>query len=245
MPVAIDSCVPREARPAQSGPPAPRRDGDDPAALMGQIERLRARLRAAETALDHVRSAVFVLDAGAMVQFANRPARALLDDADGLCLLGGKLCAVVNGDGARLRELIAAAALGSARASAQAGQVHAMPIRRRPDGLPLLTAAVPAAAGARLREVLLFVADPAAQRCAAAELLRDALVLTDREASVALAAVRLGSLPAAAAELGIALTTARSHLQHVFDKTGTRNQVALAQLLAALGALPAADHNRS
>jgi DNA-binding CsgD family transcriptional regulator len=238
MPVAADSCAPLGARSGPSVPPAAPRDRDDPAALMGQIERLRARLRATEAALDHVRSAVFVLDAAALVQFANRPARVLLADGDGLRVFGGRLSAAVNGDAARLRALIAAAAVGGAPAGAPAGPVCAMPIRRRPDRLPLLAAAVPAAAGAHGREVLLFVADPTVQRCAAAELLRDALALTDREASVALATVRRGSLPAAAAELGIALTTARSHLQHVFDKTGTRNQVALAQLIAALGALP-------
>ena len=55
---------------------------------------------------------------------------------------------------------------------------------------------------------------------------------------VAAELLKLGSLPAAAGELGIALSTARSHLQHVFDKTGARNQVALAQMLASLGALP-------
>ena len=70
-------------------------------------------------------------------------------------------------------------------------------------------------------------------------MLREALGLTGREIDVARATLRLGSVPSAAAELGVALSTARTHLQHVFDKTGTRHQAALAQLLAALGALPA------
>lgn len=110
-------------------------------------------------------------------------------------------------------------------------------------GLPLAAIAVPARPrlgplGEAARHALPFIADPVAHGGIARELLREASNLTEREASVALATLRVGSLPAAAGELGIALTTARSHLQHVFDKTGTRNQVALAQMLASLGALP-------
>jgi DNA-binding CsgD family transcriptional regulator len=240
MGVVAGPCVLRDASLPRPWTPGPWCEGEGPEALMYQLDRLRARLRAAEAALDHVRSAVFVLDAAAVVLFANRPARALLADGGGLRLLGRRLCAAVNGDSAHLSSLIAAA-LGSS----QAARVHTLPIRRGAGRLPLLAVALPAAReSSGVREVLLFVADPAAQRCAAAELLREALHLTDREVCVALATVRLGSVPAAAAELGIALTTARSHLQHVFDKTGARNQVALAQMLAALGALPDARDDR-
>jgi DNA-binding CsgD family transcriptional regulator len=93
--------------------------------------------------------------------------------------------------------------------------------------------AIPAA-----RHVLLFVADPTVQPSVAADLLHDAFGLTRREIAVALAMLRLGGLAAAAVEMKVALTTARSHLQHVFDKTGARSQLALAQMLIVLGALP-------
>ena len=42
----------------------------------------------------------------------------------------------------------------------------------------------------------------------------------------------------AAASLGIALTTARTHLQHIFEKTGTNRQPELMKLV--LSALPGA-----
>jgi len=51
---------------------------------------------------------------------------------------------------------------------------------------------------------------------------------TGRETHIALRLSRGQTLPEAAADLGIALTTARSHLARIFDKTGTRSQVALA-----------------
>lgn len=56
--------------------------------------------------------------------------------------------------------------------------------------------------------------------------------LTPRETEIA---VRLGegrTLPEAADALGIGLTTARTHLMRMFDKTGTRTQLALALLVA-------------
>lgn len=93
-------------------------------------------------------------------------------------------------------------------------------------------------ARAAARCALLYVADPGRHAVPPAALLRDAFGLTDRETAVAVAMVRHGSLPAAAAELRVALSTARSHLQHVFDKTGTRTQVALTQMLVALSVLP-------
>lgn len=40
------------------------------------------------------------------------------------------------------------------------------------------------------------------------------------------------ALPEAAARLGIARTTARSHLQHIFDKTGARRQAELLRTIA-------------
>ncbi len=210
--------------------------------LMRQLDTLHGRLLASEDALDCVRCAIFVLDAQAAIEYANRAARSLLAAGDGLVSSGRTLGARLNGDGAALRALVAGAAGGSG-ARGERAQAASLSIQRGVDRLPLAAIAVPATPrqgplGEATRRVLLFVADPAAQCGIARELLREAFDLTEREISVALATLRLGSLPAAAGELSIALTTARSHLQHVFDKTGTRNQVALAQMLAALGALP-------
>jgi DNA-binding CsgD family transcriptional regulator/PAS domain-containing protein len=213
--------------------------------LMRQLDTLRTRLDTCETALDRNRCAVFVLDGRASIRFVNARGRRLLSEGDGLFSVGTWLTARHNGDGTRLAACIAAAA--SKRHGSESDRVTSMPVRRGPDRLPLVALTMPGSETRRLSEaphdgvgeVLLFVADPSERGGVAADLLRDAFGLTDREASVALTAIRLGSVPAVAAELGIAVTTARTHLQHVFDKTGSRNQVALAQMLAALDVLPA------
>ncbi len=191
---------------------------------------LLKRLRVAEAALDRVPLAVFGLRADATVLFANRAARALAADGDGLCLIGGRLVAKV--DAAALRGLLARAAAGFLvkPGDAPGGSIA---IRRAPGRLPLGASALPAGAG-DAGDVLLFVTDPAAHDVASHQTLRTVFDLTDREASVAAAIVRLGTVPAVAAQLKIAPSTARSHLQRVFDKTGARSQVALAQMLAAL-----------
>jgi DNA-binding CsgD family transcriptional regulator len=213
-------------------------------ALKGEIDALRARLQLAEAALDCVRCAVLVVDAQASIHFANRAARRLLAEADALQDRGGVLAARINGDVAALAALIERTAKRSRPAVGASGR-SSMSIRRGVSRPPLVAVVMPAHSGGRglwrdPRHVLLYVADPAQRAGVGIELLRDAFCLTDREISVVLALLRLGSLPAAAGDLGIALTTARSHLQHVFDKTGARNQVALVQMLALLGALPEA-----
>ncbi len=56
--------------------------------------------------------------------------------------------------------------------------------------------------------------------------------LTPRETEIAVTIGEGRTLPEAAAGLGIGLTTARTHLMRIFDKTGTRTQLALALLVA-------------
>jgi DNA-binding CsgD family transcriptional regulator len=211
--------------------------------LMHRLDTLRQRLDTCEAALQQHRCALFVLDADARIRWTNARAELLLAEADGVYSIGHRLSARHNGDGAALAAAIAAAG-GGAGTSAAAG-ARSLALRRGAARLPLLAFAVPGSASRRIGdlpqqpgEVLLFVADPGWQHHVAADLLREAFGLTEREVRIALATLRRGSLPAAAVELGIAPSTARSHLQHVFDKTGARNQVALARLLDACGVLP-------
>ena len=55
--------------------------------------------------------------------------------------------------------------------------------------------------------------------------------MTSAEAAVAVEVLEADGLRAVASRLGISLATARTHLAHVFDKTGTRRQAELVRLL--------------
>jgi DNA-binding CsgD family transcriptional regulator len=53
------------------------------------------------------------------------------------------------------------------------------------------------------------------------------------EAAVAIEIAHGDGLQSVAEKLGIGTSTARTHLQHAFEKTGTRRQAQLAWLVAA------------
>ena len=61
--------------------------------------------------------------------------------------------------------------------------------------------------------------------------LREDFGLTPTEAAVAVEVLEAHGRQAAADRLPISLATARTHLAHVFDKTGTRRQAELVRLL--------------
>jgi DNA-binding CsgD family transcriptional regulator len=64
--------------------------------------------------------------------------------------------------------------------------------------------------------------------------LRHAFGLTYREAEMTIAIAHGQGLKAAAAKVGVAITTARSQLQQAFAKTGTNHQAELAALVRTL-----------
>ena len=75
----------------------------------------------------------------------------------------------------------------------------------------------------RLRITHLPKKDPASR-------LAEAFCLTPRESEIACLIAQGCALPEAADRLGISLTTARTHLSRLFDKTGTRTQLQLGLL---------------
>lgn len=185
-------------------------------------------------ALDRVAQGVLIVAANGEILFANRAAESLLAEADGIRTEKSALRASTPADSAQFQRLIAAAA----ERSDGAGGVMALvrPVPRRP--LSVLVAPLniesnwfvtghPAA--------IVFVADPDSVPRTERDQLRNLYRLTPAEADVAMAIARGEGLQAAADELEISLTTARTHLQHVFEKTETRRQAELVRLIAASG----------
>ena len=78
---------------------------------------------------------------------------------------------------------------------------------------------------------ILFVNDPERDVAIRSEHLRDEFGLTRAEAALALELVPGRGLQVAADRLRITLTTARTHLAHVFEKTGTTQQAELVRLI--------------
>lgn len=79
--------------------------------------------------------------------------------------------------------------------------------------------------------VVLHIAEPDTQPPIGRSDLRELFGLTRTEAAVACAILEADGLQDVARLLGIRTTTARTHLQHVFEKTGTQRQSQLVRLL--------------
>jgi DNA-binding CsgD family transcriptional regulator len=94
--------------------------------------------------------------------------------------------------------------------------IHVLPLHR-------------AATDETLRQAtaLVLIIDPEHEPEPAAALLRRLYGLTCTEAEVALRVARGTSLKQIAEELSVTFTTARTHLQHIFDKTDTHRQAEL------------------
>lgn len=94
-------------------------------------------------------------------------------------------------------------------------------------GLPAIASPQPAA--------VLLITDPDQRQKAQREVLKTRFGLTPAESAFALEILKGDGREAAAARLGISLSTARTHLSRIFEKTDVRRQAELVRLLSASG----------
>jgi DNA-binding CsgD family transcriptional regulator len=79
---------------------------------------------------------------------------------------------------------------------------------------------------------LVFIVDPELTATTAEQRLRNMYGLTRAEAALTNLVSKGGGVKMAARTLGIAPSTARTHLRRAFEKTGTARQAELASLVA-------------
>ena len=175
---------------------------------------------------------VILINAVGEVTVCNQYAEGIVRQADGLSVIKSRLCAAASGEAEVLDRLIANAVADNERVASSTTIVH-RPSMRQPFMLIVsrLTSAAGLTGDPSHPRAVVLIKDPSDPDRANAELLVDLFGLTRRESEVALAVVAGHGLRAAAQQLGIALTTARTHLQHVFDKTQTRRQSELTSLV--------------
>jgi len=207
--------------------------------------RISHQLRAADlrtagvgAVLDWLDNGVVLLDAATRITFANRAAEILLGGNNGLRVNADGLSAVDAAADGRLRLLIATC-LFDGSASGRTGRTVDVP--RGGNRAPLRILVAPCG-GRTVQEgsdwlrharptAMLLITDPARERLARKDELRLRFGLTSAEVDVAFEIVRGDGREAAAARLGISVTTASTHLTHIFEKTGTRRQAELVRLL--------------
>ncbi|HET7879871.1 MAG TPA: helix-turn-helix transcriptional regulator [Acetobacteraceae bacterium] len=213
------------------------------AALVPHIQRavqLQHRLAALEMhrassveGFNRLSDGVVIVDDEFAILFANRAAEALLAERDGVRVDSDGIAGGTQADTDTLRGLLAARAINGTPGAGGRCQ-----LTRREGRSPLSALVVPLRNGAdwpvllRRHANLVFLTDPDHEARARFTALRGQFGLTRAESAFLAEIVKGDGLQAAADRLGVSLATARTHLRHVFDKTGTRRQAELVKLAA-------------
>jgi DNA-binding CsgD family transcriptional regulator/PAS domain-containing protein len=197
---------------------------------VGTIEQARKA-----EALDALRCAVVLTDERGAILHTNRSAEDMLRDHGPVRTVRGVLQAKAP---AAAKELRAAIGL-AARDEAQLGKTGLSILLSEPGALPIFAHVLPMRGG-ELRTRL----DPAAVAAvfigaapdeqATADLIAAAYGLTPAETRVLASLLGGRTLAETAAALGVAPTTAKTHLDSIFGKTGTARQAELVRLAATI-----------
>jgi DNA-binding CsgD family transcriptional regulator len=195
-----------------------------------RLRELEARASALAEMTDRALVALVLTDAFGRIAEANGVARAILAENDGLILRDGVLRAARGEDCIRLSRLIQEAA--GSRIMPMSGVMHVS----RPSGRRQLPLAVSptrngASALGRSHAVSIAFADPERAPEPCADLIARLYGFTAREAGVAALLLRGLSPSEAAGKLAMTENTVRTHIRHLFDKTGVERLADLVRLL--------------
>jgi DNA-binding CsgD family transcriptional regulator len=186
-------------------------------------------------ALDGIGAGMFLVDANARMVHANTAGHAILAIGDFLRLAGGRLAAGDPEIDQAFRDILIAAGNGDAAVGIKG---IALPLIAR-DGERHVAHVLPLTSGARRQAGIatsaaaaLFVHKAALDFPSPPEAIARAYKLTPTELRVLLAVVEIGGVPEVAEALGIGDATVRTHLGHLFEKTGAKRQADLVKLVA-------------
>ena len=198
-----------------------------------KLTRLEMRCSASADALDYLEQGAFLVDGASRVLHANREAERLTGVGGALRVLSGILRARAASDTAELHGLVA----GCAACGEEAGTGGPLSLPRGPDRaaidlsvLPLRGETSPFFLVPR-PVAIIFARDPDRRRAPPAARLMQRYGLTRAEIRFAVEIVKGDGLQACADRLGVSLATARTHLAHIFRKTGVARQAELVRLL--------------
>jgi DNA-binding CsgD family transcriptional regulator len=186
-------------------------------------------------ALDSLSAGVFLVDAGGRIVHANAAAYLVLARGDVLCGPAGRLAACDAEANRILQDAFSRAGRSNVPADDKG---TALPLTAR-DGTRYVARVLQLAAGRRRRSGIdyaataaVFVSEAVLDARSLREVIAKAYELTPTELRILLAVLDCGGVRGVAEALGIAVTTVKTHLGRVFEKTGTRRQADLVRLVA-------------
>ncbi len=192
---------------------------------------LLVQREAAAQALDYIQRGFLVTDAASHVLFSNRKAESILRFRDGLYLRPDGLGATRPRDTVELR-----AAIRRAANPDESSSVAVMSLWR-PSLKRMLLLRISSLQGAMLpfapalHRAAVFLHDPEEPAVINASILSRLYGLTRAETHLVELLLNGSTLPQAAEAVHVSLSTARTHLKHVFMKTDTNRQTQLVKLL--------------
>ena len=198
-----------------------------------QLSALRCRTGDLADALDLLPHGIIVVGAGMRILNCNTAAEHLLTHGQALRISAGCLTASARDAQQQLARLVHGALAGDGSGVRSGGALacarpaphrpyilHVLPIDRRAIGVPT-----------HRRAALVLVIDPDRDRLPDAPILGQLYGFTKTEAAVARLLVHGHGLTPIGDQLSLSLTTVKTHLRAIFDKTGTHRQAELVALL--------------
>lgn len=196
----------------------------------------KAEAATLSSAIDQIAAGIFLVRGAGEIAYANAAARTLLDEKIIVREDDGGLTILDRSAEKAFREALIAAASGDGLGS-QAGSTVALSAR---DGsrfvahILSLTVGDRKQVGNRLDAVAaVFLHQAGMQTPTFFEAVGHHFKLSPSELRVLFAIVEVGGVPEVATVLGVSEETVRTHLKHLFAKTGTNRQADLVRLIAA------------
>jgi DNA-binding CsgD family transcriptional regulator len=187
--------------------------------------------------LDHIEAGVFLVAANGHIAFVNGPGQTLLDEGTILRERNHVLMAIVPEARRALRDIFRAAASGDASIGVLG---VAVPLSDSRDNrwfahvLPLTAGNRQNAGSTYAAIAAVFVRKVSPGGATPLEQLTKKYNLTASEVRVLDAVAKVSSVRAIAEMLGVSQATVKTHLQHVFRKTGASRQSDLIKLIAGM-----------
>jgi DNA-binding CsgD family transcriptional regulator/PAS domain-containing protein len=206
------------------------------AVLIGNVIDLRTNEAAmlADT-LAGLAAGVFLLRADGGIAFANQAGQAMLDEGQLVRSAGGVLVAADPRANAALHETVSAAGEGDAAVGRKGVAVSLSASARErwlAHVLPLTSGERKQAISGYAAVAAVFVRKASLETPSPMETVARLYRLTPSELRVLQAVVDVGGIAPIADALGISEATVKTHLHHVFQKTGTSRQAELIKLVA-------------
>ncbi len=204
------------------------------ALLIGKsMDRTQCEVTTFAETLNGLSAGMFLVDESGRIVHANAAAHDMLYGNDFVRSVGGKLTSPDPRIDQTLREVLTTCTGGDAAIDSK---TIALPLTAH-DGQRYIAHVLPLTSGARRAAGITYKAVAAvfvrkAELESPLDAVAQAYKLTPAELRVLLSIIDVGGVPEAAAALGVAATTVKTHLYRLFDKAGVSRQADLVKLVA-------------